>query len=64
MRREGVKVAAKGLDVDLHVGHGLGTVEKDRHITLVSEADDLFDRVDGAESVGNMDASHDLGAKY
>jgi len=61
--RKGVEVGVKGLKVDFHVGDGLGAVDEDEGVGFFSgEGDDLLDRVEDAEGVGDVVDGDELGA--
>jgi len=57
-----VEIATDGLHVDVEVGAGLGTVEQHRDTVSMGDLDHLVHRVDGAQGVGHVHASHQPGA--
>ena len=59
---ETVEVAVEGLHIHRTVRHGLRSVDKDGHIMAVRDADDLLNRVDGAQRVGDVRHGYNLGA--
>ena len=50
----GVEVGADRAEVDRHLRHRLGGVEQHERAGVVGAADDLGDRVDRAEHVGDV----------
>jgi len=42
------------LDIEGHVRHGLRAVDEDGHLLGVRHPDDVLDRVDGAQRVGDV----------
>src|SRR5262245_9701646 len=57
---ERVEVGAEILDVDRHVGHGLGTVDQDEGAGVVGRLDHLLDRVDRAQRVRDVGERDEL----
>jgi hypothetical protein len=51
VRRKAIEVAVECLHIDLHVRHGLGAVEQDRHAAAACLGDEAVDRHDGAERI-------------
>ncbi len=54
MTGEAVEVAAQRLHVDRRVRDGLRAIEQHRHAMLFGDLDELLDRHDGAQRIGNM----------
>src|SRR5688572_13819552 len=59
--RKRVKVAPKLLHIDLEVGHGLRSVDKNRHTSLVRQFRHFPNRHDGSKRIGNMGHGDELG---
>src|SRR5262249_21191160 len=60
---EGVEVAVEFADVDLEMRDRLGPVDKYRDAAVVSGLDDLLDRVDRAQRVGDVGQRQQLHAR-
>src|ERR1035438_4945295 len=60
---EGVKIGVERLHIHLHMGRGLRAVDQREGAGLVGHADDLADRVDGAQGFGHVGDGHHPGAR-
>ena len=59
--REAVEIASQGLYVNRKMRYCLCAIDKDGYSVGMSDVDNFFDGVDGAQSVGDMVDSHDTG---
>ena len=62
MTAECEEVAAECLHVDLEVGRALRGVDEHRHAMLMSDADDVGDRIDGAQHIAHMSNADETSA--